>query len=68
MVAFWVDEELEGGIEVAVGFANRADVVRGVIAKGDVGFGGGARHFGDLLEMSCLLCLRRRSGTELGRG
>lgn len=27
VVAFWVDEELEGGVEVPVGFADGADVV-----------------------------------------
>jgi len=30
VVAFWVYEELEGGVEVAVRFADRADVVEGV--------------------------------------
>ena len=31
MVAFWVDEELEGRIKVSVGFTDRADVVRRVV-------------------------------------
>lgn len=40
MVTFWVDEELEGGIKVAVGFADGADIVGGGGAKGGVCFRG----------------------------
>ena len=32
VVAFWVDKELEGGVEVAVGFAYGTDVIGGVYA------------------------------------
>ena len=31
VIAFRIDEELKGGVEVAVRFANRADVCGGVI-------------------------------------
>lgn len=41
VVAFWVDEELEGGVEVAVRFADGADVVGGIIIEG---FGPVAHH------------------------
>jgi len=44
VVTFWVDEELEGGIEVAVRFANGADIVGGVVVE-RLGFGG-ALHGG----------------------
>lgn len=34
VVAFWVDEELEGGVEVAVRFADGTYVIGGVIVDG----------------------------------
>lgn len=34
MVAFWVDEELQGGIEVAVALADGTDVVGRIIFDG----------------------------------
>lgn len=43
MVTFWVDEELEGGVEVTVRFANGADVIRRVIARS---FGCPVAHHG----------------------
>jgi len=33
VVAFWIDEKLEGGIEVAIGFADGADIVGGIIGR-----------------------------------
>lgn len=41
MVAFWIDEKLERGVEITVGFADRANVVRRIIAES-----GRARHRG----------------------
>lgn len=34
VVAFWVDEELEGGVEVAVRFADGTYIIGGVIVGG----------------------------------
>ncbi len=45
VVTFWVDEELERGIKVAVGFTDWAYVVGRVVVEG-LGFGG-ALHCGD---------------------
>lgn len=33
MVTFWVDEKLERGVEVTVGFADGTDIVRGIIER-----------------------------------
>ena len=49
VVAFGVDEELEGRVEVAVGFADGADVVGG-------GGGGGVGWFGG--HVGCLGWMR----------
>lgn len=38
VVAFWVDEELEGGVQVTIGFADGTDIVRGIVQRF-------ARHF-----------------------
>ena len=40
MIAFWVDEELEGGVEVAVRLADGTDVCGGIVVDGGFGEAG----------------------------
>jgi hypothetical protein len=51
VVAFWIDEKLERGVEITVGFADRANVVRRIIAES-----GRPRHRG--------VCWRSTQGRE----
>jgi hypothetical protein len=62
VVAFGVDEELERGIQVAVAFADRADV-RGWIVEGERF--GESGHLGGLLEESGV---KAKFGDVQGRG
>ncbi len=55
VVTFWVDEKLEGGIEVAVRCADGADIVGGVVVE-RLGFGGALHGGGGGMGRGGLSC------------